>query len=376
MRSLVALVAALLALESAMWSALAPLLAGYGRDFDMSHAAVGLLAAAYTAGDVVSASAVLAFMPSWKPHRAMLIGLVVLSLSTVGFTLASSPVTLTLARFVQGLGAGQVFMGGIAWLTSAAPVTHRGRFIGIALGASILGTVIGPAIGTIAVATDPAATFKVVALTMSAFVPWLLFLRAPTASEDGFRLGAARKLCSCFRSLRFSLSWVGLPSLVLGLTVAVVPLGLLELGSSQVSIGTTFLLASGLGCLVSVASGYLADRHGRMPVIALGLAGLGPCLLALGFSGSRILVTLAAVALVGCFYSLALPAAVALATDHANLAGLAPVAPALTLITITSGETVGSTGGGALAGVSVGAPFALLALASVAGAVVLRARAR
>lgn len=368
MRAVVALVAALLVLEAALWSVIAPLLALYASAHGLSETGAGLLNGAYTAGVAVSACGSLVLLRSLQPRAAIATGLVVLSGSTVLFALAPSVPALIGARVAQGLAGGQIWVGGYSWLLRAAPPSQRGRYVGVAVGASALGTVLGPAIGTIASATDPATTFFVLAGAIAALVPCVLLARGPLAAAS------ARLDLAPFRSpdMRRSLSLVALLSLPIGLAVAVAPLRLHQLALSRLAIGLTFLVASALGCLVSVIAGRLTDRHGRGPVVASGLVGLAPCLLVLGFATSAGLLAVTTVAMIGGFYALAMPGAVALVGDHLSAAGSALAAPGLTLITITIAETIGSIGGAALATLALGPPFAALAVATLGGAWALR----
>lgn len=364
MRAVLGLVAALLAVEAAMWSVLAPLLALYGDEYGLSQAAAGLLNASYTAGVTVSACAGLMFLRSWQPRPAITTGLVVLSAATVAFALAPSVPALIAARVVQGLAGGQVWVGGYSWLYRVGPAAHRGRHVGLAVGASALGTVLGPVVGTVASATDPTRAFLILAAAIAALLPCVLLLPSPaTAALDRLDLTAFRS-----PDTRLSLWLVALLSLPIGLTVAVAPLRLRDLALSRSEIGVTFLAASALGCVVSISTGYLADRHGRRPVLLAGLVGLAPCLLALAFSASPVVVAVATVALIGCFYGLAMPGAVAMLGERLGLAGSPLAAPGLTLITITAAETVGSAGGAALAALFLSAPFVVLAVAMLWGA--------
>ena len=69
-------------------------------------------------------------------RRAVLGGLALMSVASVGFALAGSFETLFAARLVQGFGSSLTWAGALAWLTLSTPRERRGTLMGSAMGAA------------------------------------------------------------------------------------------------------------------------------------------------------------------------------------------------------------------------------------------------
>ncbi len=61
------------------------------------------------------------------PKRTVVVGLLVLAVSTLAFSLGESAVTLGVARFAQGVASAITWCGALAWLTLATPREQRGK---------------------------------------------------------------------------------------------------------------------------------------------------------------------------------------------------------------------------------------------------------
>ncbi|MDQ3893661.1 MAG: MFS transporter, partial [Actinomycetota bacterium] len=162
MRRLVALVGAVVFLDTMFFAALAPLLPKYADNLDLSKAEVGLLAGAYPAGVLLAGipSGVLASRIGVK--RTLLAGLFLLAATTVLFGLADRVWLLDVARLIQGTGSACAWTAGFTWLVGAAPAERRGEVIGTALGVAIAGALFGPVLGAIAAVTGTAPAFGAV----------------------------------------------------------------------------------------------------------------------------------------------------------------------------------------------------------------------
>ena len=82
-----------------------------------------------------------------QAHRAARTG-AAHRITSVVFGFAQNVLVLDVARFAQGVGGACSWAGGLAWLVCARPrPTGAGRVIGSALGAAIVGVLLGPALG-------------------------------------------------------------------------------------------------------------------------------------------------------------------------------------------------------------------------------------
>src|SRR5215207_6118707 len=106
MRRLLALSCAIVLVDTIFYAALTPLVPYFNEEFNLSKAAVGVLSGAYGAGVLVG-SAPGAYLASRAGVKAAaVVGLILMSLTSLAFGLVDAAPLLVLARFVGGLGRG------------------------------------------------------------------------------------------------------------------------------------------------------------------------------------------------------------------------------------------------------------------------------
>src|SRR5215471_4352743 len=145
MRRLLILVCAIVAVDTMLYAALTPLLPHFADTLHLSKTGAGVLVAAYAAGALVGGIPGGAAAARLGARRAVLVGLTLMGLSSVGFAFAHGFGALLAARFLQGCGSGFTWAGAFAWLLAAAPRERRGELIGTSLGAALFGPVVGAA---------------------------------------------------------------------------------------------------------------------------------------------------------------------------------------------------------------------------------------
>src|ERR1700756_1799372 len=126
MRRLLLLVSALVWLDTMLYAALTPLLPHFTHHLHLSKAGAGLLVGAYAAGALVGGLPGGAAAARLGARRAVLIGLTLMGLSSLGFAFAHGYWPLMAARFLQGCGSGFTWAGSFAWLLAATPRERRG----------------------------------------------------------------------------------------------------------------------------------------------------------------------------------------------------------------------------------------------------------
>ncbi len=361
MRRLFLLVSAVVLVDTAFYAAISPLLPHYESELGLSKTAAGVLTASYAAG--VLAGSIPA---GWLAARAgvkstLLLGLGLMSATSVLFGLANSVVVLDGARFVQGVGGACSWAGGMAWLVGAAPAERRGELIGSAIAAAIVGMMLGPVLGGAATVVGPEAVFGAVAVVGLGLASWAW-------TTAGVPPGEALGLRDAVRALRRRSVATGfwlflLPALFAGVLNVLVPLRLDQLGASGVAVGVAFLVAAVAEALVSPLAGRLSDRRGRLLPIRLGLAAAVVMAVVLPLPGTALA---SAAALVAAVIALAMfwAPAMALISDSSERVGLAQgLAFALSNLAWGGGIVIGSSAGGALAEATADAlPYAILAL--------------
>ena len=359
MRRLVLLVGAVVFADTMLFAALVPLLAGYADEHDLSKTGAGILVAAYPAGALVGALPGGLAASRLGPKQAVIAGVALMSLASLGFAAADSPVTLGLARALQGFGSALSWSGALAWLISAAPRERRGEVLGAAIGAAIFGALLGPALGGAAGVFGEAASFGTLSVAGLVLIAWAL--KTPGAPAD------VQPLRTVFRALSEPAFLGGLwllllPALLFGVLVVLVPLELGASGWGAAAIAAVFFASTACEVVLNPVAGRVADRRGRLFPVRLALAGSIAVSLALAWARDPLFLVPLTIA-ASCAYGTLLTPGTTLISDSAERAGVAQgLAFGLMNGAWAVGAALGPAAGGGLADRAGDAPaFALLA---------------
>jgi MFS family permease len=375
MRRLLFLVCTLVAVDTLLYAALTPLLPHFADTLHLSKTGAGVLVAAYAAGALVGGIPGGAAAAKLGAQRAVLVGLTLMGLSSLGFAFAHGFGPLLAARFLQGCGSGFTWAGAFAWLLAAAPRDRRGELIGTALGAAVFGALFGPVIGAAAALVGRAAVFTALAGLSVVLAVWTLRLdpippEAPSASAMRRALRERRFLAG--------LGLMALPSLLWGILSTLAPLRLDDAGWGAVAIGAVWLVGAAFETFLSPVVGRMLDRRGiLLPVKVALMAGVGVSI-GLAFSPRPLLYVPLLIAASGAYGALFTPA-FALIAEGAERTGLAQgMAFGLMNAAWALGALVGPAAGGAVAAATGDVvPFLVAAgLCAAALATVRRAQHR
>lgn len=348
MRGLLALIGAVVFIDTALYAALAPILADLQHEFGLGKAGAGVLAGAYPVGTLLGALPGGWLTARYGPRNVLSGALVVMACAGVAFALAGGIVALDAARFLQGLGGAATWTAGLAWVAQAAPSARRGEMLGIAIGVAIFGAQFGPVIGTLADLVGREATFLAAALVAIPLIVWARTLREPA------RVMAASPHSpkTLVRDRRFLAGIVLtlVPSVAFGVIEVLAPLRLDELGAGALAIGATFFAAAGVEALTSPVVGRIVDRRGAAVVIrrATLLAAAGLALFAVP-GQAIVLAGLLVVASAG-LGALWVPGGNVVSVAAERLGVDQGWAFSVNNLAWAGGVGVGSVGGGALAG--------------------------
>src|SRR4051794_10018521 len=150
MRRLVVLLSAVVAVDTMFYTALAPLLPHFAAHYGLTKSGAGALTAAYAAG-VLAASVPGGLAASrFGAKRALLVGVALTAVASLGFGLAGSGWALGAARLAQGVGSAFSWAGALTWLVASGPHARRGALIGTAMGSAVFGALLGPVLGAAA----------------------------------------------------------------------------------------------------------------------------------------------------------------------------------------------------------------------------------
>jgi MFS family permease len=365
MRRLLVLAGVLVFVDTMLYAALTPLLPRFAHEFGLSKSGAGTLVAAYAAGALIGGLPGGFAAVRIGPRRAVLVGLALMGLSSVGFAVAGSFSVLFVARLFQGMGSAFTWAGAFAWLLAAAPRERRGEVIGAAMGAAVAGALFGPVVGAAAALLGRAAIFSALGGLAVLLAAWSMRLPSPPPERP-----SAGRFARAFGNRRFvgGLALMSLASVLEGNLYVLAPLHLAAAGWGATAIGAVWLLSAGVEAVGAPLIGRLSDRRGAVLPIRGGL-GVGVLVsVVLAFTG-RPLLYAPLLLIASVSYGVLFTPAMALIADGADRVGLMQgLAFGLMNAAWAIGAVIGPAAGGGIAGATGDwVPFILAAALCAVG---------
>jgi MFS family permease len=350
------------------FSAIAPLLPDYVADLGLSKAEAGVLSASYAAGTLVFSLPAGLLAASFGPRRTVIVGLLLLGVSSVAFGFAGEFLLLDAARFIQGGAGALIWSGALTWLISVSPPERRGSIIGTALGTAVAGALLGPALGALAAAIGTEPVFSAVlavAIVLAIFAARLPEAEAP---ERQHLHEVAESMFS--RPIVMATTFVAIPSVMFGAVEVLVPLQIADLGGGHALIAGGFIAGAALEAVLAPTAGRYSDRVGRrMPfMVGLSICAVAMAAVAIGQAMSVVMAGLILTSLGGgiCFTP-----ALTMLSETAEASRLHQgFAAGLSNMAWASGQVVGGLAGGGAASIAGNAAPSLAIIVLLLGTVV------
>jgi DHA1 family multidrug resistance protein-like MFS transporter len=287
-------------------SIISPVLPEYALSFSVPVSLIGWAVSAFALSRMLMDVPAGFFADRFGRKRNMIIGLILVVLSSIGAGIADKYYLLILARIIEGLGSALYVTSATTWVAQASDGESRGRYMSLYSGLIFAGTAFGPTIGGFsAVRFGLSSPFFIYAglafLGIIATVPLKEPSSSITSERSMVRINDIPGALSDLPFLLVNSSVFALFFLRSGVRSTLVPLfASLNLGLSEDNIGIALTVAAVATALVTFPSGWLSDRIGRKIPIMLCLFLSGASVLLIPSQGG-----LNGLILIMAFYGLA-----------------------------------------------------------------------
>lgn len=259
-------------------SMVSPILPEYAESFQVSYTLVGVVISSFAVTRMIMDLPAGILSDIYDKRRIMILGLVLLSASSVLAGFAPTYIALVIARMIEGAGSAMYVTAATVLLTQICGKEQRGQFMSLYLGMLLLGSIFGPTFGGfLTQAYDMSAPFFAYAiLTGLAIIPTVVLpdVRNPRKESSGFQ---ARDTLNDIRAVLSNRQFVLVTFTVFvmfllrtGVRSTLVPLfASNNLGLDSGTIGIILTIGGITTALTVTPIGRVSDRIGRKIPLAV-----------------------------------------------------------------------------------------------------------
>ncbi|QBD83283.1 MFS transporter [Ktedonosporobacter rubrisoli] len=243
-----------------------------GKTFQQSDATMSWVIASYSLPLTLLMIPFGLVITRWPPLATQLIGVGGFGLASILCALAPSFSFLLIARALQGSFGALLGTQGVALVAAAAEPHERGRAMGLIGAMGPLGSVTGPGIGGLLLASWGWPSIFLINVPVVLVTMILMLLCLPGVSFGSLQLSGLSQMGYLLRHSRFLWSLLTLLffSSASGALAYLLPFGLQEVHHQSLALAGTTLLVTSLGmAIISPVGGYLSDALGirlTMPI--------------------------------------------------------------------------------------------------------------
>ncbi len=254
-------------------SIIAPVLPSYALSFGVSLALVGLLISAFAVARVLLDIPAGMFASLVGMKRFMLIGLVIIALSSFAAGFAVNYPMLLVARVLEGVGSALYTTTSITAVSRLAPEGSRGVHLSLYISMFLIGTSLGPAVGGfVSDHFGLGAPFLVYGLCAAVSVlmvlRWVEDVRPAPGEPRHITLHHLGRLFLRRDLLAINLATIGIFVTRQGVLNTMVPLfAKYNLGLGESTLGVVLTLSAVCNLGTMVLAGRLTDAYGRKPFL-------------------------------------------------------------------------------------------------------------
>jgi len=254
-------------------SIISPVLPAYALGFGVSLGLVGLLISAFAVARVLLDIPAGMFASLVGMKRFMLLGLIIIAISSIAAGLAVNYEMLLTARIMEGVGSALYTTTSITAVSRLAPEGSRGVHLSFYISMFLVGTSFGPAVGGfVADHFGLGAPFLVYGLCAAVSTLMVVYWIEDVRPEPGeAKIITLRQLGSLFVRLdllAINLATIGIFVTRQGILNTMVPLfSKYNLNMGEGTLGAILTVGAVCNLVTMVLAGRLTDIYGRKPFL-------------------------------------------------------------------------------------------------------------